>query len=893
MSEPSQRPFWHLRRRAETVNAEVDEELRHHLELRTEELKALGLSEEEARREAVRQFGDLDATRQYCRREDALKDASTQRALMLGDFVRDLHISLRGLRRAPAMTATIVITVSLGIGATAAIFAAIHAALLRPLPYAEPDRLVRIYTDAPPNRFRFSVVDYLALDSQQTTFQRIAGYTPREMAFSDGAVAERLTGRVVTWTYFGVLGIRPVLGRDFTAADCRLGSPPTVIVSYGFWQRRLGSAPDVVGRAIRLDGADHTVVAVLPREVGPLERRQDFFVAAQWQPPRRKGPFLITVVGRLRPGVDASAASSELRAIDRRLFPLWKASYQDERATWGLLDLRTQVTGDVRVVAGLALAAVALVWLIACVNASNLLIARVTSRRRELAIRAALGASRGRVVRHLLAETTLLACAAAVIGALVGLAGARLLRGVGANYFPRTQEIAFDAPVLVFLVLLTVMSALLFGLVPALHGTGGPVDESLRAGGRSSTGSAHVTRLRRLLVATQFAIATPLLVVAVSLSFSLRELGRVDLGFDPGNILSGSISLPAAQYTDAGRVMTFWDELQRRIQALPGVSAVAYADGLPPDNVGNFNNFDLEEQPAAPGKGQPVTPWVDATPDYFRLLGLRLIDGRLLDARDGQGENLDAVVVDRAWARRFFPNQSAVGKRFREGGCTTCPWTTVVGVVGEVKYAGLDAPDQGTVYTPMAGRSALPERQAESRVRFVVVRTTADPLALLPAVRRIVASLDPSLPFSDEATMDDLVAQSLERPRSLSLLVGAFAVVALVLSLIGIYGVMSYYVQQHAREISLRLALGGGPGSILRLVLRQSMTVVGVGVSVGIAAALGLARLTSSLMFRVNATDATTLTAVAAGLLTAALLACVFPARRAVAAPPAAVLHSE
>ena len=817
-----------------------------------------------------------------------------QRRLLPGELTQDLRISLRGLFRAPLMSLTIVATVGLGIGATTVIFAAVNAALLQPLPYAEPARLVRIYTDAPPNKFRFSVADYLALQAQQTQFEQVAGYTDRAMAFSDGSVAERLRGRVVSSTYFALLGIRPAIGRDFTQQDGRPGSPPAVIVSHGFWQRRLGGRPDVAGTFIRLDGADYALAGVLPPTTGPLEQRQEFFVAAQWDTPRRKGPFFITALGRLRHESARSAATDELRAINRRIFPLWRSSYQDEKASWSLMDLKTHVTGDVGMMAGLALTAVGLVWLIACTNASSLLIARVTSRRRELAVRAALGASRGRVVRHLLAESALLAIGAAGLGFVLAWMGVGLLRDFGADYFPRTDEIALGGPVLWLLSGLTAASALLFGLVPSVHGSGGPVDESLRSMGRSSTGSVAVRRLRQVLVGTQFAIATPLLVVAGLLLVSLDALGRVNLGFDTHNLLSGSISLPAVEYAEPGRVATFWNELQRRVEALPGVSGVTFADGRPPDDVGNFNNFDLEASPTPPGQSQPVTPWVSVTPDYFGLLGLSHLEGRLFDQRDGLGSNVEVVVVDRAWAKRFFPNESAVGKRFREGGCTTCPWTTVVGVVSDVKYAGLDVPDEGAVYTPMAGRGvSSPIEDATTRFRYLILRTRTDPSVVLPAVRQIVRALDPSLPFSSVATIDDLVAQSLQRPRSMSLLVGGFALVALILSVVGIYGVMAYYVEQHTKDISIRLALGGRPMDVLRLIVGQGMKVVSSGVIVGLLVALGLTRVMSSLLFGVGAADAFTFSAAALLMLAVALVACFVPARRATGLQPATVLRNE
>src|SRR5688500_6341158 len=504
--------FWYLRRRPEAIRDEVDEELCVHLEMRIEELRAKGLAPDDARREAMRTFGDVEGTRRYCRRQDLEKENRVQRLLFLQDLAQDVRIGFRNLLRVPALTLTVVVTVSLGIGATTAIFAAVNAALLQPLPYRDPERLVRIYTDAPPNLYPFSVADYLAFEAQQSHFETIAGYRGRTMAFSNGTIAERLTGREVTWTYFRLLGITPVIGRDFTEHDGQPGNPRAVVISHGLWERRLGSRRDVVGQPIRLDGADYTVAGILAPQLGPFERRQDFFVAAQWSTPRRKGPFFITTLGRLRQGVSRAAAASELHAINRRLFPLWKSSYQDDRATWNLMDLKAFVAGDSHTVAGVALAAVALVWLIATANAANLLVARVTSRRRELAVRAALGASRGRVMRHLLAESFVLAVGAALVGIALAWIGVRMVATNGAAFIPRAHEVGIDGPVLWFLAALTAASTLLFGLVPALHGSGGPIDETLRSLGRSATANVSVRRLRRVLVASQFAIATPLLV---------------------------------------------------------------------------------------------------------------------------------------------------------------------------------------------------------------------------------------------------------------------------------------------------------------------------------------------------------------------------------------------
>jgi putative ABC transport system permease protein len=876
-------PFWYLRRTSARVQAEIDEEIEGHLQMRIEELQARGIPIEDARREAVRRFGNIESTRRYCRNQDERRESAMQRTLTLQDLGQDITTSLRSLARAPILTLTILLTVGLGIGATTVIFAAIEAAFLRPLPYARPDTLVWIYTDTPPFQFRFSAVDYLALEAQQTHFESIGAFTDRTMTFTEGADAEVLNGRAVSWSYFRTLGIAPLLGRDFTKLDATPGTAPGVIVSHAFWQQRLGSRRNVLGSPIRLDGAAYQLVGVLPARTGPLERQRDFFLVTQFSTPPRRGPFPYWVVGRLKNSVSHTAAASELRTINRRIFPIWRSSYQDDRATWSLVDLKTRLVGDTAATGGVAIAAVVLVWLMACLNASNLLIARLTSRRRELAIRAALGASRARVMRFLLVESALLATGAAAIGIAAAWSGVGLVQRIAAIYFPLSQEIAFDGAVIGVLFAIVCFSLLMFGAIPSMQGTAGPIDDSLRSVGRSSTGSRSARRLRHALVASQFALSTPLLIVAALLLVSLNQLKQVDLGFDRTHMVTGSVQLPAALYRDQAHVTSYWDELARRLSAVPGVAAAAFADSLPPETAYNINNFDLEERPTTEGQSQPATPWVAATPDYFRALGLKPLEGRLLEERDAQTENLESVVVDRAWANRFFPGASAIGKRFKEGGCTACPWTTVVGVVKDVKYSGLNQPDPGTVYSPMAGGLS----------RFVVIRTRTDPRGVVPSLRQAVRSLDPNVALTSLATADDLVAQSLERPTSLSILVGSFAIVALILSIVGIYGVMSYYVMDNRREISIRLALGGTAPDVLRLVVGRGMTVVVAGLAIGIGLAFASTRLLATLLFGVGAADPGTLASVSVSLLAIALVACLLPARQAVRFEPAAVLRNE
>jgi predicted permease len=872
------KPFWYLRRRS--VKSDVDEELNLHLEMRIDELAASGMTRDEARQEALRQFGDLEATRRYCRDQDETREKTMQRTLSIQDLGQDLRIGIRSLLRVPLLTLTIILTVGIGIGATAAIFSAVNAAMLRPLPYAHSDRLVRIYTDTPPFKFRFSIADYLAFTEQQTRFERHATYTDRAVSFSNGEIAELLRTRVVSWQFFSVLGINPLLGRDFSESDGRTGSVQVALASHAFFQQRLGGRADAIGRPVRLDGAEFTIVGVMPPAAGPLERRYDLFLIQQFTPPTRKGPFFYSVIARLPDGAARNLAATELRTINRALFPIWKSSYQDDKATWSMEDLKTNLIGDVRAISGLALAAVALVWLIACANASNLLIARVTSRRQELAVRAALGATRGRVIRYLLVESGLLAAGAALLAVAIAYGGMQLLQTYGATYFPRTGEIRFDAAMAWVMLALAMSSALLFGLVPALNATGGSVDESLRSS-RSSTAGVGVRRLRQVLVGAQFAIATPLLIVAGLLLVSLNQLKLVDMGFKTEQVLTGSVRLPGAQYQDPARIEAFWDELKRRVAALPGVSSVAYSDGVPPNQPGQHNNFALESQ--APDQPQAVTPWVAISPEFVQTLGLTLIEGRLLDERDVQPNVPNSVVVDRAWARRFFPNESAVGKRMKSGGCTECDWTTVVGVVSDVKYDGVDQPNQGTVYFPLTG----------SPFRFLIVRSNGDPRPLAPSVRQKVRELEPAAPLSSVATAADLVDQSLLRPQSLSMLVASFALVALLLSVIGIYGVMGYYVQQHMKEISIRMALGGSRGDVAKLVVGQGMVVVIAGVIAGTMLAFAATRLMSSLLFGVGATDPIAFTSVAALMVMVALLAVAVPAWRAMRLQPAAVLRNE
>jgi putative ABC transport system permease protein len=779
---------------------------------------------------------------------------------------RDFRYTLRSLARVPALSATIVLTVGIGLGGTTAMIAVVRAVLLAPLPYGSPESLVWIYTDNPPYRFRLSVVDYRALEADHPAFSAIAAYQTSDVTVTDQAAAERVTSKLVTGSYFPLLGQRPHIGRLFDEAD-DARRDRVAVLTYAYWARRFASDPSVLGRSIAIEGVSHTVVGVLQRAVGPLEHGVAMFTAARWPEPKRKGPFFTMVLGRLRPDFSRAAALQTLRATNARLFPIWRSSYQDEKATWGMLDLKERVVGDV-----------ACVLLIACANAVNLLIARGLHRTRELAIRGALGASRGRLLQHVLVEAGTLTVGAALAGVVVAVLSLQLVTIYGADYIPRIDEIRLSGGALAWLSALAAASGLLIGLVPALYSARTPVERALRTGSRSATDGPAARHVRRALVAAQFALATPLLVAAALVLTSLDRLSRVPVGIDTTRVFTAEVSLAGSQYERDSDRAAFWKRALERVGALPGVEAAALADSRPPQESGNRNNFDLEDHPTLPGQNQPICTWVAVSPEFFRAVGLLLERGRLLDdysLRD------DVVVVDRAWANRFFPGEEVLGRRFRSGGCTTCPWTTVVGVVRNVKWTGLEGSEDGTVYWPFV----------DFQNAFFILRTTGDPSSLPAPVRQAVKELDPGLALSSIATGDELVSEALSTPRYLSVLIGMFAVAALVLSVIGIYGVMAYFVQQHTRDIGIRLALGGEPSRVRRMIVLHGMRLVVAGVLVGVGVAIASSRLIGTLLFGVSSTDVRTMAGVPAMLVAIAIVACLVPAQRAARLDPADILR--
>jgi putative ABC transport system permease protein len=792
---------------------------------------------------------------------------------LMSGLLSDLRHSVQSLRRAPGLATTIVLTVGLGLGATATMVTVIDAVVVRPLPYADQDALMWIYWDRPPYQYPLSVADYRAIDEQQTTFSHLAAYETHTVTVTGGATPARVTARNVTWAYFSMLGLVPAHGRLFDKSDDQPGRG-IVVLSDDFWKTKFGADRSIVGRVIPIDGVGHTVVGVVAADSGPVARGVAIFRPVHWNPPPRRGPFFIRAIARLRPGVTQTSALEELRAINRRTF-------QDADASFGLRDLKSRAVGDVTATLVFVLAAVGCVLLIACVNAVNLLLARAMRRERELTIRAALGATRWRILQYLAAETALLTIGAAPLGLAIAAGALELIRVYGGDYIPRVDEIGLGGPAITWLALLSLGSAIVIGVVPAIHSARLAGHRQLPSGGRSVTDSPAARRLRRILVGAEFAIATPLIVAAVLVLTTLERLRDVPVGVDTSRVLTASIALPQAAYPDAAAMRGFWTRALERLARIPGVEAVSFADSRPPRDVEQENDINLEDHPTPQGKSQPTSPWVGVTAGLFKTVGLKLQEGRLLDDRDFQPNAPDVVVVDRAWAARFFPNTTVIGRRFHSGGCNTCDWTTVVGVVGTVKYLGLDAPDQGTVYWPL--------RDAD-RNRYVLLRSTR-PAALMEPLRQAFRELDPSLALTGIATVDQLVTDSLAKPQYLSVLVATFGATALALSLVGIYGVLTYFVQQHRRDIGIRLALGGDPFHVGRRVVGDGLAIVMAGVAFGLGTTFLMTRIISSALFGVSATDPLTLVLVPGFLLLAAMTACLIPAWRAAGVDPAEVLR--
>jgi putative ABC transport system permease protein len=810
---------------------------------------------------------------------------------------QDLRYGVRMLVKKPGFTLIAVVTLALGIGATTAVFSVFDAVLLRPLPYPNADRLVAISEDslkAPDISVAYP--DYLDWRAQQTVFEEMSARMPMGGIISGANEPERVIGRLVTASFFSTLGVQPMLGRAFTETESNPGAPPVMVISHGLWQRRFGGSADVIGKAIIYNGEPWTVVGVMPAWFdfyGRTNINNDVFTPLgrlnnlEFMQDRKS--HTVRVTARLKPGVSIEQARSELSAISARLAMQYPASNTGVGAvTRSFLD---DYVGDYRQSLRVILAAVGFMLLIACANVANLMLARTTTRRREIALRLALGASRWRITRQLLTESLIFAVVGGAFGVLLAMWGVNLLSELNTGELSRIDEVSIDARVLAFTLLTTLFVGLIAGLFPVLQNARFGLNEALKEGDRiSSAGSGG--KLRRWLIATEVAMAMMLLVGAGLTIRSFQRLTSVEPGFDPHNVLTFRMRLPDARYKEASQTFAFCNEAMSRVSAIPGVERVAVATGFPLGRAGE-NGYLVEGQPEPlPGLG-PRSYRQDVSADYHSVLKIPLLEGRLFNAQDTEKSPL-VVIVDQEFVTRSFPNQLArevLGKRLRFGGDSD-GWREIVGVVGHVKQSGLDEDGRAEIYRPWTQITA--KWKADSmRATDMIVKTSVDPVSLVAAIKREIRVIDKDQPIAQVQTLDHKLSESVAPQRFTLLLLGIFALIALMLASAGIYGVMSYAVTQRTHEIGVRMALGARQLDVLKLMIREGMGLVVIGLGLGLAGAFALTRVMRGMLFGVTPTDATTFIAVSGLLMAVALLACFVPARRATKVDPLVSLRYE
>jgi putative ABC transport system permease protein len=876
---------------APTREAEIVEELEQHLEDYYAELMASGATETEANQRTLAELSGSEIFARELRRverevaPEPIVLGTNRKTTMIAGLRQDLRFGARMLLKQPGFTFIAILVLALGIGANTAIFSIVNAVLLRPFPYQAPERLVILLERVSGGTgFSPSYPNFVDWRAQNTAFDSISAVRGNQNFNLTGAgEPERLQGRLVSAEFFSTLGIKPLVGRDFLAEEDRPGATPAVILNYGFWQRRFGADPHIIGQQLTLNQQSYTVVGITPSDF-QFGAEADVTVPIGLQAERFKlrGRDPGTdVVARLKPQVSAQQAETELNLIAARLEQQYPESNKGRRVI--LTPLHESFVGDVRQPLLILLAAVGLVLLIACANVANLLLVRASARQKEMAVRVALGASRATIIRQLLTESVLLSALGAMFGILLAFLGTRLISAQFPDGIPRLQEAKVDAPVLLFTLAVSLLTGLLFGLAPALQASRPNLTEGLKEGERGSSGRRQ--RLRSLLVVSEITLTLALLVSAGLLIQSFRRVLTVDPGFKVQNLLTMQLSV---DNRDGQQVANFFKQLQQNVRNPPGVTSVAVSNGLPFD-VANYPAFIIEGRPLSNKKPSGLRYTV--TPDYFRTMGIELIKGRVFTAEDTRDTPLVAI-INEVLGQRYFPNEDPLGKRLKQS--VDSPSLEIVGIVRHVEHYNLDAqnPVQNQFYTNFNQISldALP-----NNVRGInlLVRTETEPSSLASAVRAQVAALNKDQAVFNVRTMEQIVTKSVAARRFSMLLLTVFAVVALALASLGIYGLMSSAVAQRTREIGVRMALGAQVSDVLKLVIGQGMKLALIGVALGLVASLALTRAMKTLLFGVSATDPATFAAIALLLTLVALLACFVPARRATKVDPLLALRSE
>jgi putative ABC transport system permease protein len=809
-------------------------------------------------------------------------------------ILKDFRYALRTLAKSPGFTIVAVLTLALGIGANSAIFSVINGVLLKPLPYPEPQQLVTVWgrftgIGLPNDRNWFSAPEFKDLQELGRAFSDEATMTDASFNITTGGTPERVEGAAVSPALFTMLGLQPIAGRIFLPEEAQPGRDQVVLLGYGLWERRFGSDRDVVGRTLNVNGKPMKVVGILPKGFNyPL-------AAEMWQPlaftaddlkPNNRGNHGYLVLARIKPDLSLGQARADMQLVTKAIIDR-NQSYPYSRFNYALqlVPLLEYTVGDVRAVLWVITGAVGFVLLIACVNVASLLLARASAREREIAIRVAIGAGRGQIVRQLLTESVTLALLGGVLGLLLAPVALRGILQLGTVALPRMSEVGIDARVLLFTMAITLGTGILFGLAPALHASRRAPSEDLKEGGRSGTSGSAANRMRRALVVAEVAFSVILLAGAGLLIRSFMQVLGVDTGVHADQVLTMRISLPEERYSKPEQVRGFYSEVLRRVQSLPGVEAAGAANSLPLSGQGGSGTATVDTQEVPLDQTTPEVDWHPVTPGYFQAMGIPLLRGRYFEERDS-ADAAPVAIIDDAFARAYWPNEDPIGKRAKLGGRqSTSPWKTIIGVVGHVHYRALEAPSRVQFYWPEAQRPA--------NTMSLVVRTAREPLALALAVEKEIFAVDPDQPVYQVRSMEQLKSEWVSRRFLTLLLVGLFAGLALMLASIGIYGVMAHSVGLRSHEIGIRMTLGASRGDVLRMILGQGAGLSGIGLGVGLVAAVALTRLMSSMLYSTSADDPLTFVGVALLLVAVALLACYIPARRATRVDPLVALRYE
>jgi putative ABC transport system permease protein len=869
--------------RRNAVETELDDELHFHFERQVQKYERAGLAREEALRRARLEFGGINQVKEECREARGVH--------FMEELFQDVRYGLRMLRKSPGFTAVALLTLALGIGANTSIFSVVYGVLLRPLPYQDSDSVIVLNETTPKvGRVSVSYPNFVDWRSWNHTFSRMTAVTSVSYNLAGVNQPESISGEAVSPDFLSMLGVHPLLGRDFDPSEEKAGATPVVLLGYELWQSHLGGERDVLGRTINLDGHGFTIIGVLPPEFRSIDKTDVMVPIGVWATGRssineRGDRGDMSVIGRLAPGVSLRQARAEMDAIAVRL----AAAYPTANAQFGavLRPIREVFVGDIRPAILVLFCAVMFVLLIACANVANLFLMRGAARTREIALRIALGATRARIVRQMLAESLVLAFFGGLLGVAVSMAGIRGMARLIPMGMQAGEAVNLNGAVLLFAAAAVVLSSLMFGLVPALQLTKPEMQSDLKEGGRSVSAGVGQNRLRGFLAVGEIAVALILLVGAGLMVKSLFRLMTVDPGFKTDRILTMEMDLRTAQYDKQPAILNFWEQVLARVRVLPGVEGAALGTVVPLTDSHSRSDITIEGMPLPKPGNFPHPDEHEVSPGYLRTLGVPLLRGREFTVADTENAPLVGM-INAMIARQFFPNQDALGKRFmfgRPSADRPPKWITIVGVTADTKLYGLANPARLEVYIPF--------RQSVSGAMDLVVKSAADPAALTSSIRYAVASIDKDQPIFAIATMQQLVKDSVSTRRVTLILLGIFSALALVLAAIGIYGVISYSVAQRTHEIGIRMALGADGGGVLRMILAQGAKIAGAGVVIGLAASLGLTRLMANLLFSVSAADPLTFAAVAIALVLVAMLACYIPARRALRVDPIIALRYE